>query len=296
MEKIREIDNSIKQALLFKANAIELSAETFPKILAGIKKSQTQGRLQLGFKNYIAVVACLVIIIFGGSLALSVNARASAMEIIETIKTVFILDKNNNIVEKPTDYAFLQPAYSNTSLLSDSDISKKMGMQVFFPKTIAPDFNLTFKGEAVGFRKILNYETYRSLESDTIRAIDDEQVFKSLAKYQPYRSVGASYKNSKGDLVYVAIYNKKISIPRENFNIKETIQTKVGTTNAEWFHLSYPDYPNDDLTQKPVGEASVHLLLWSTNNTTYEILLKSDNTFSMEKVVKIAETFMNAPK
>lgn len=296
MEKIHEIDGRIKMALLCKTNEILPSEETFTQILAGLEKSQARRIFNISHKRYIIAFMCATFMIFGTTLMLSVDARASAMEIINTVKSVFILDNNNKVVEKPAAEAFIKPAVSLTTHLSDAELSEKMGVKVSFPRTLYGEFNLQERAEAIGFTKSLDYETFGKLESDAVQAINNKEILKNLEKYQPWRSVGGIYKNAKGVMVYTAIFNKELTIPTENINITETIPTKIGEINAKWVSLSQPDYPGNDMTQKPVGEESAHLLIWSTNNTTYEILLKSDNTLSMAETVKIAESFLIAQK
>lgn len=295
MEEMSEIDYGIKRSLCYKVDQIEPSEENFTQILAGIENFQGWKTFNLGYKHYIAAFLCAVLII-SGTFMLSDNTRAFAKETLVAIKTIFIMDKNHNVVEKPTTYSFLQPAYNKNTQLSDSDLSKQMGVKVSFPARFYEEFKLQRKAEAVGFTKNIDYETFRNLQNTAIQAFDNNEVFKSLEKYQPYRSVGAIYSNDQGAKMAAVVYNKKISISVENINITESVQTKVGNENAEWVSLSYPVYPEDDLTQKPTKVESTSFLFWSIGDTTYQIWPMDNKSLSMAETVKSAELFMAAQK
>ena len=294
MEKIYEIDGRIKMALLCRSNEILPSEETFTKILAGLEKPQTRRTFEMSHKRYIIAFMFGIFMVVGSSLMVSVDARASAMEIVNTVRSVFILDNNNKVIEIPANEAFIKPAVSLTTKLSDAELSEKMGVKVSLPTTLNGEFKLQERAEAIGFTNSLDYETYQTL--DVVHAINDKGILKNLEKYQPWRSVGGIYKNEKGVMIYTAIFNKELTIPTQTINIIETTPTKIGEINAKWVSVKQLVYPGNDMTKKPVGMESFHLLMWSSNNTTYEILVKSDNPLSMAEIVKIAEPFSIAQK
>jgi len=289
-----EMDYEIRKSLYNKVDHIEPSSEIFTQILAGIENSKRRKIIKLDRKHYIAAFLCAVLI-FSGTFMLSDNTRAFAKETLAAIQTIFIIDKNNNVVEKPTTYSFLQPAYNKNTQSSDSDLSKQMGVKVSFPARIYEDFKLQSKAEAVGFTKNIDYETFINLQSTTLQAFDNDQVFKNIEKYQPFRSVGATYSDDQGAKIGAVVYNEKIPIPDENINITGSVQTKVGNQNAKWISISYPVYPNNDITQKPTKVTSTSFLFWSIGDTTYQIW-PMDNKLSMAETMKFAESFMAAQK
>jgi len=140
--EMHELDNRIKRAFLCKTNEILPSEETFIQILAGLEKSQARRTLNISYKQYIIALICVVSVIFGTTSMLSVDARASAMQIINTVKSVFILDNNNKVVEINADEVFMKHAISDNTQPGNADILKKMGVNALFLQTFAGCFLL----------------------------------------------------------------------------------------------------------------------------------------------------------
>ncbi|KUO70741.1 MAG: hypothetical protein APF81_13010 [Desulfosporosinus sp. BRH_c37] len=131
-----ELDKKIKRALLCKTNGILPSEETFTQILASLEKKQARRTFNISYKNYIIAFICAVSVIFGTTLIVSVDARASAMEIINTVKSVIILDKSNNVAERNADEIFMKHAISNNNQPGNADILKKPGVNTLFLQAI----------------------------------------------------------------------------------------------------------------------------------------------------------------
>jgi hypothetical protein len=285
--------------LLNEANKMNWPEELlFNRILVGIAGAKTRNRKARYFKR-LAVAAALAVLLCAGSvLIFSADARIVAAGAIQAIETVFTTNKSGQIVQKPANTAFYEPANVITTHQSDAELSKKMGVQVCFPKTlaadIAVDFVLQYKADGVGLTKPIDYQSYQNIFSQITAAITDQHAFNSLWQYRPFRTVGGMYEDQQGRKAGFCVYNKLIPlyIP-EGVSVTDTVQTKVASYNAQWFGVSYLNYPNDDLTRKPTGMKTVHVLLWSSGNTTYEVLAVSPN-LSMKEVVGLAEAFMKA--
>jgi len=97
--EIHELDHTIKRALLYKTNEIQPSDETFIQILAGLEKQHAHRALIISYKHYLIALICAVSVILGTTLVVSIDARASAIEITNTVQSVLILDKSNKVVE-----------------------------------------------------------------------------------------------------------------------------------------------------------------------------------------------------
>ena len=293
--EMSELEYGIKKSLCHKVDKIEPSEENFAQILVGIGNSPGRKTFKIGNERYLAAFLCALLII-SATFMLSDNTRAFAKETLSAIKTVFMIDKNNNVIEKPTTYSFLQPALNKNTQSSDSDLSKQMGVKISFPQEFYGDFKLEQKAEAVGFTRNIDYETFTNLQATALQAFDSNDVFKSLDKYQPYRSVGAIYSNKQGARISAVVYNRKIPITVENMNITDRVPTKVGNQDVEWISLSYPVYPDNDITKKPTTVASTSFLFWSIGETTYQIWPMDNKSLSMAETVKFAESYMAAQK
>lgn len=291
-EKTCEMDYRIKRSLCDKVDQTEPSEENFSHILNEIKNSRRgYVMINFSFKQYIAAIMCAFVIL-SGVFMFSDTTRALAMNTLAAVKTIFVMDKNQNVVEKPSTYSFLQPAFNKNTKSSDTELSKQMGIKVSFPERLIGGFTLQRKAEAVGFTKNMDYETDRSLQNIAVQAFDNNDIFKSLEKYQPFRSVGATYVNQQGDQIGAVIYNKKISPHVDNINIIETVQTKVANQNAEWLILKFPLYPGNDITQKPSSIVSTKMLFWTVGDITYQIWPMNNNAISMSDTVRFAESFI----
>ena len=139
--EMHEVDEKIKRALLCKATEILASEQTFTQILACLEKKQARRSFTISYKHYIIAFICAISVIFGTTLIPSVAVKASAMEIINTVKTVIILDKSNKVVEKNADEVFKYAINDNTQLVN-ADTSKRVGVgvSVFLLQTFASCF------------------------------------------------------------------------------------------------------------------------------------------------------------
>ncbi len=129
-----ELDNRIKRALLCKTNEIHPSEETFIQILAGLEKKKAHRTLNISYKHYIIALICAVSVLFGTILIFSVDVKVSTIEIINTVKTVFILDKSNKVIEK-NDEIFNHATNDNTQL-GNADTLIRVGINVFLLQTL----------------------------------------------------------------------------------------------------------------------------------------------------------------
>jgi hypothetical protein len=142
--EMHELDERIKKALLSKANEIQASEQNFLQILACLEKKQARRTFNISYKHYIIAFICAVSVIFGTTLIPSVDVKASAMEIINTVKAVIIMDKSNKAVEKNAEEVFKHAISTNTQL-SNADTSKRVrvGVSVFLLQTFASCFLFT---------------------------------------------------------------------------------------------------------------------------------------------------------
>jgi hypothetical protein len=297
MADMREFESRIRMELANEANKMTRPEDLlFDRILAGIPGAEKKSRTA-GICRWYVVAVLVALLYMGTTLLFSTGARAVATEAVQAIKTVFMVNKGVEIVQKPASTALCEPVNAITTNLSDADLSKKMGMKVYFPKTLAADavdlFVLQHKADGVKLTKPLDYANYQNISSQITAAITDQQAFDSLRQYQPCRTAGGVYEDQQGRKAGVSVYNKLIPLYMSEGNeVTDTTRTKVAAYEAKWIGLSYPDYPEGDLAQKPAGRETAHILLWSSGKTTYKVLAISP--LSMEETVGLAQSFMQA--
>ncbi|MDQ7094664.1 hypothetical protein REC12_13795 [Desulfosporosinus sp. PR] len=147
-----ELDNKIKNALLCKTKEIEPSEETFTLILAALEKRPMR---KTSYKRYFIAFICALSVIFGSTLIFTVCAKSSALELISTVKTMFILDKSNKFTEKKPDEVNYAPNSANTQLVN-TDSSPKAGTSVLLWQTLAGCFLLNQGNDLELYLKLLN--------------------------------------------------------------------------------------------------------------------------------------------
>lgn len=295
MDNNQLFDNIIKKNINDTANEIEVSENSIQEILLEVNKRKKEKNLYTGFRKYaaVAVIAFILIVV---TFAASDNVRAIAVGFISNIKTVFIMDKDNNIIERPANEVLINPSISKSTSLNDKELSEKLGIKIRIPEKFYEDLDLQKKAEVVAFNKTLSYETFDTLKDVIENAINDENAFKSLHEYLPYRSVSCTYKNSKGNIVNIAVMDTSFKVISNNHSISKVVQTKVGNINAQWIVESFTDYKGKDMTNKPVGKRTANALFWTTKGSTYTIVTLDDKPMSMNETVKIAEAFMKTQK
>lgn len=140
--EIHELDNTLKKALLSKANEIQPSDETLIHILASLEKQPTRRTLNISYKHCVIALICAVSVLFGTILSVSADARASAIAMTNTVKSVFILDQSLNVAGTNTGKDLIKYTISDNTQPVNADISKKMGVNTLFLQTFAGCFLL----------------------------------------------------------------------------------------------------------------------------------------------------------
>ena len=133
--EMHELDERIKRALFSKTNEILPSEETFTLILSGLEKKQARRTFNIRYKHYIIAFICALSVIFGTTLIQLVDVKSSAIELINTAKTVIILDKSNKVIEKIAVEVF-------DTQLANADTSRRVGVSDFLLQTLAGCFLL----------------------------------------------------------------------------------------------------------------------------------------------------------
>lgn len=281
-------DLELKKALTAKTSVLSTSEEGLELIFANLETYKKKKVVEFKLKKYSALIACILLITIGTPFIFSANVRVTA---VDAIKTVFVLDKNSNIIEVPAKEVFMTPANSKSTILSDEKLSEKLGVKFSFPNTLVDGYVLTNKSEAVGLASPINYTTYSKIQSKAVMAIDDNSMYKSLKRYKPFRSVGATYKSETGDVINIAVFNKPISVYLENIKINQKTKATINGSQAIWLSLSYPNYNGDNMASKPTELATSKLLIWNKNGATF-VLLPNDPTSSIDSAIEAAEAFV----
>jgi len=305
MENKQDFEERIRKDLKLKGNELYPSDELYSKIINGVINNDKgsfimfKNRiLNIGSKRLVTAILCTLIILTTVSFSTSNNLKAFATEAINHIKTIFVLDETNKVVEKDANTTFVGSSTGKSTILSDTELSKKVGFQVFFPKVLCNDMKLTDKSESIHLNKI-TYEDSQKLQPNMFKAIDDETVFNSLTAYEPTRGVSAQYINDK---THLSISIAPVSAEIKNLlSSSDSKKVDLNGTLGYWHEVQFPSYPfiekNDitqmDLTKQPTDIKAAHTFFWSSNEVYYSIGFLTDKELSMDETVAIAKSFID---
>lgn len=304
-----EFEEKLREELRMKANEAGVSDEVFSKIIKQIEEDERVGRIRqkkiIGnsiTKRLAAVSLCCILTIVGMSFAFPEEVKAAAVKAVDTLKTIFVLDKSGDeykIVEKNAEDYEITYNYCTTSYLSDEELTYKMGFKVNFPLKLNYGFTYADKAEGLFHNKKLSLETHKKIEADMIKAISDDEAFDRLKEYGLYRDVFATYIKADNKIfIELQASDSPDKTKEEAINI--IISTKVGDADASWVESYYPEYKfimengigKSDLYEKPERVIKSHSLVWVSNGVRYILSMYKDFDLTMEEAVKIAESFM----
>lgn len=305
-------EDRIRKELTSRASEVEISDLMLNSITYRIENDNGGDRSMLKDKfqsvimrKWIVISLAAVLVICGAMFTFSSDVRAATISVMDKIKTIFVLEESQGeykIVETTSEDPIFSLACSRTTRLRDEELASKMGFNFTFPKTLSGGYNYEHKSEGVGINKIVSAETSEKLQSDMLKAIDDESAFNSLSEYNPYRTIDAAYKK-EGNVIFISLLpSDAMILEQSGRNIPTDIETSVGDAKALWIEVRYPNYKHisengvgqSDLYTKPDGILMEHRLIWDYNGVRYSIGTYLQFELTMEETVKIAEAFMAA--
>jgi hypothetical protein len=306
MENNKVFEEKIKCDLKYAGYQVKPSDNLYAKIMKEVTNSNKNSSLNLkdklkhtGYKNVIAALLCFFIIMAGISFSTSSNLRVVAFETLDKLKTIFVLDSTNKVVEKEADKAPLTTSVGRDTSLSDSELTKKVGFKVVFPEALSENLKLVDKSESVVVPNI-DYLTGEKLQKDIYEAIDNQEKFQSLEKYNPTRDVSARYTSYIGDSIFIniGVSNSEFEKQAESMDVKKI---DIDGIKGYWLDIPYPVYPRVkknginqyDLTKAPTEIKVSHQLFWFWNGLSFSITIDEKQDFSMEKAQGVAKTFMS---
>lgn len=308
MENKQDFEEILLNDLKIKGNEISPSDELYSKIMddymyiKGGKFKMFKNRfIYMNKKRLLVATLCIAIVISFGT---SSNLRAFATETIDKIKTIFIVEgtnENYKVSEQPTDKPIFSTLESKITNLNDNDLSKKVGFNVSIPKLLCNNFKLISKYEFVKLNKI-SYEDFpkaQTIQNDILNAIDDVEVFKSLAEYTPSRGVYAQYIKDDVDINIFASPN----VNDFKSQISSAKYTKVDLNGLEgyWIGTPIPIYPSTkqgeqfqpDMSQKPIEIKTAHEFSWLSSGVYYSMGFSENKELSMQQAIDVAKSFMS---
>ncbi|MCX8129516.1 MAG: hypothetical protein N3I35_05370 [Clostridia bacterium] len=302
-----QLDDNIKQVLSTELVKIEAPDDMYLRIEENIKGKK--GRPIPGYaKNITRTVLAFSLslaVILGVSAIFSPTVRAIALDTIDAIKTIFVVEGTGDdykVVEKDASESEMVSSVSSTTSLSDEALSKLLGYKVSFPQKLYGEFALKDKALTLSLGKEMDYITAQSLQASMLKAINDSSEFEKLKDYDPRLSVFATYVSDTGNTIFTSI--DKLTDTHTSSNNGSSV--KIGEYTGIWQEFAFPDYPTKvvdgiktaDLTQKPKGVIKLHAISWNTIDLHYSINSYAYQKYELtkENAIKIAESFLGLAK
>lgn len=215
------LDKVIKSAVDDSIFNIKASRDIFNE--AWNNKEKEMGKKKyFSIKNIrkeVLVPVCCVLFAIVGVFTFSPGARAAAQE---ALKTIFLLDKSGNIVEKSEDEAVDDVTVGGFEITdkNKNEIEGKFGFEFNFPERVG-NFSITeiagypVSPSAIMTVKDLKYKDEENSLDKFRKAVGDDKIFNELSKeYKIKRNICESYEDSEKHKFF--IYLSKFSEDSEN--------------------------------------------------------------------------------
>jgi hypothetical protein len=329
----KDLDSIIKDALADETGKLSDSEEGFDKIKEEIKngkggKKYKYALLSFGMRKSVSVFACFLAVSATLLFSTSSQARGLASQAIESITTLFVMEKKGDdlqIVQKPSNEVMLTSGVSSTTFKSDEALGKILGFDVHFPGTLDASsdspYQLNYKCLGVVLGKQLDYDVLQGLEAEMLRAVTDDEAFGRLSPYKPFRDVTGAYKKADGSTFFINLSDIRHSPGIAGGSWPESNdmesggpessesesggagagrqKVRIGGCKGYWETMPVPVYPTviennvgkSDMTAKPVIK-EVHTLMWENPQTVFILNTDRNLELTLEEALGIAEEFM----
>lgn len=161
-----------------------------------------------------------------------------------------------------------------------------LGYKVYFKDTIENKYSLDYVSLGVGLSKKISQQKFTLLEKNIYKSIDNDEIFKKLSEYNPYRQIGAIYSNNtKSKVIVVATMPTSIFNLVEDQNLESTKQKPTSITSLKL---------NNRILYLRAGytEPDKQSLSWENEGITYIVFQIQNQTISKEEMIEIAENVM----
>lgn len=300
------LDDVLKSVINDSVSNIETSRDIFNE--AWNKKEKEMSKRKYFSMEYIKKVAlvpaCCVAFALIGVFTFSPGARVAAQEV---LRTIFILDKSGNIVEKAEDQV-VDPDYNVGGVMitdeNKAEMEKKLGFSFNFPEKIGEYSTESVKDYSippiVGISaKDMKYKDEEELREKFMKAIEDDKTFEELSKdYNIKRNISSSYVDNQGHKFYLYL-SKYSEDSKMNFvkdvninNIKCRILEK---TMAQYDMKKGDDFLSTDMTKEPTSVDKVYYMEWNYDGVDYRIYI-GKNSSNIDAAVEFAKEYIKILK
>lgn len=218
------------------------------------------------------------------------------------MKTIFLLDKSGNIIEKSEDEAVDDVTVGGFEITdkNKNEIEGKFGFQFNFPERVG-NFSITkiagypVSPSAIMTVKDLKYKDEENSLDKFRKAVGDDKIFNELSKeYKIKRNICESYEDSEKHKFF--IYLSKFSEDSETNSVKETTIDNIKCRVLEKNKAKYERSENgDDVTKKPISVNKIYYMVWDYNGVSYRIYI-GENSADIDVATQFAKDYIKILK
>ena len=168
--------------------------------------------------------------------------------------------------------------------------SPLLGYKVQFPESVSSSHILIDISLGVGLSKEVTQDEGKTLEEKMTQAIEDNDAFTMLKKYNPFRTIGGFYANKERTSIIVAATMpikafEEVELKGKNrvyFSDTGSNNFTIGAVKCFWVP------PHDD--------NKYHSLIWHKNGVSYMIFPIEGKDFTADEAKNIAKKVMDVNK
>lgn len=310
MYKRKDLDDIIKSTLNRNSSNVKASRNIFNE--AWIRKNEKSIENNKFTIRPIArvsiVTACLITFIFTTMLVASPNARSIAIEVYNSLRTIFVVEKVGEeyvAIEKSEDIKY---EFENLGSVTIDDAKRPhfedmLGFKFHFPKKIEQYDNRQFypsAGITIYNVKLRDIERFRD---KFLEAIGDEQTYSKLSDFNMRRWVCSKYTDQmgKGFSFYMGKHipkyfgsNMKVI---KKFDIDGVDCEIIESTRAMHPWKSEGDYRFEDMTGEPEEIIKLYYLVWDYDGIRYSITPAGNpgiEEFDEERAIRFAKSYIES--
>ncbi|MDD7793486.1 hypothetical protein [Clostridium sp. 'White wine YQ'] len=299
-----KLEDDIKLILEAKTEKVKLSKEMFSNIVKRLENNKEESKFIIPrgiFRRSIAASLSGICILMFILFITSGEIRTFAYETANNIKSIFVLDKYKDgykLAQKTTSEEVLMPTFTQSTKLNDEELSNKLGFKVVFPSSLKDGYEYYGRAESVGINKKVSDEVSEKLQGKLQKAINDENTFKDLKDYLPFRSVFGMYKDKNGNIIYLTMTSSEIKVRSDDAETSNKVE--LNKCDAYWIQEVEPDYTltneegifKADIHIRPENITKKHFLTWQYRGVNYYLNTYKAEEIKLEDAVKMANSFM----
>jgi hypothetical protein len=249
------------------------------------RDDKVKNKILFRMKNKIkiaAITVCIMAFCFSALLIIVPDSRTFA---VNTIKSIFVLEKVDNnykVVEKadnvPLDYVNIGGI--NVDKYNKKLVEKRLGFSFYLPEKIGQTIKLNFLPQLGIVAYKIKVGDIAVSTDKLMKAVKNDTIFKELTNSKVKFYIGGIYSDLKHNTYYLSISKDNREINKTIISVRtiENVKCKVAEVQlAVYPTIRNGRYISDDLSKKPIKTIKARYLLWNFKGINYKVTSPQEN-------------------